>query len=94
MSEISFLGFKFSDLKLDDFGFLSDFLKRYPQPLTGYTFSTLAAWRPYFHYRWVLAEPETLLISCILDPDPHPHLLQPVGPLSPALTEKLIQGSG
>ena len=93
MSEISFLGFEFSDLKLDDFGFLSDFLKRHPQPLTGYTFATLAAWRPYFHYRWVLAEPDTLLISCTLDPDPHPHMLQPVGPLSPALTEKLVQGA-
>ncbi len=93
MSEISFLGFEFSDLKLDDFGFLSDFLKRHPQPLTGYTFATLAAWRPYFHYRWVLAESDTLLISCTLDPDPHPHMLQPVGPLSPALTEKLVQGA-
>jgi len=93
MSEISFLGFEFSGLKLDDFGFLSDFLKRHPQPLTGYTVSTLAAWRQYFHYRWVLAEPDTLLISCALDPDPHPHMLQPVGPLSPALTEKLVQGA-
>ena len=93
MSEISFLGFKFSDLKLEDYGFLSGFLKRYPQPLAGYTFSTLAAWQPFFHYRWVLAEPETLLISCMLDPDPHPHLLQPVGPVSPALADKLIQAA-
>lgn len=93
MSEISFLGFEFSDLKLDDFGFLSDLLKRHPQPLTGYTFATLAAWRPYFHYRWVLAESDTLLISCALDPDPHPHMLQPVGPLSLALMEKLVQGA-
>jgi len=93
MSEISFLGFKFSDLKLEDCGFLSGFLDRYPQPLTGYTFSTLAAWRPYFHYKWVQAEPETLLISCVLDPDPHLHLLQPVGTLSAALTDKLIQAA-
>ena len=91
MNEISFLGFEFSDLKLDDLGFLSDFLKRHPQPLTGYTFASLAAWRPYFHYKWVLAEPDTLLISCTLDRDPHQHMLQPVGPLSPALTENLVQ---
>ena len=93
MSEIPFLGFEFSDLKLNDFGFLSDFLKRHPQPLTGYTFATLAAWQPYFHYRWVLAEPDTLLISCTLDPDPNPHMLQPVGPLSPTLTKKLVRGA-
>jgi len=93
MSEISFLGFEFSDLKLDDRGFLSDLLKRYPQALTGYTFSTLAAWAPYFHYKWVLAEPETLLISCVLDTDPHLHLLQPVGPLSSTGTEKIIQAA-
>jgi uncharacterized protein len=93
MSEISFLGFEFSDLKLDDGELLAGFLKRYPQPLTGYTFATLAAWQPYFHYKWVLAEPETLLISCILDPDPHPHLLQPVGPVSAALADKLVKAA-
>jgi uncharacterized protein len=90
MSEISFLDFEFSDLKLEDRGFLPDFLRRYPQPLAGYTFSALVAWQPYFHYKWALVEPETLLISCMLDPDPHHHLLQPVGSLSPTVTEKLV----
>ncbi|HTY63901.1 MAG TPA: phosphatidylglycerol lysyltransferase domain-containing protein [Acidobacteriota bacterium] len=93
MSDISFLGFEFSDLKLDDCEFLSGFLKRYPQPLTGYTFSTLAAWRPYFHYKWVMPEPETLLISCVLDPDPHPHLMQPIGLVSPGLATRLIKAA-
>ena len=93
MNVDSFLGFEFSALKLDDVKVLSSFLGRYPQPLTGYTFSTLAAWSPYFHYKWVFAEPESLLISCLLDPDPHPHLLQPVGPLSPATAQNLAKAA-
>lgn len=93
MSKISFLDYEFSDIKLDDREFLSDFLERNPQPLTGYTFSTLVAWRPFFHYKWAMAESGTLLISCVLDPDPHAHLLQPVGTLSPDLNEKLIRAA-
>lgn len=89
MNVHSFLGFEFSPLVLDDIGLLAGFLKRYPQPLTGYTFSTLAAWQPYFRYEWVFAEPETVLISCVLDPDPHRHMLQPIGLLSPELAQKL-----
>jgi hypothetical protein len=87
------LGFEFSALKLDDIGLLSGFLYRYPQPLTGYTFSTLAAWNPYFHYGWAFAEPETLLISCVLDPDPNRHLLQPVGKFSPATVQRLAKAA-
>lgn len=93
MNKFSFLGFEFSDLKLRDLDLLSSFLARHPQPLTGYTFSTLAAWHPYFHYGWVLAEPDTLLISCILDPDPHLHLLQPIGKLSPAMMKRLTKAA-
>jgi uncharacterized protein len=93
MTVHSFLGFEFSAIRLDDVKLLTDFLRRYPQPLTGYTFSTLAAWHPYFHYEWVFAEPETLLVSCILDPDPHMHLLQPVGVLSPEIGGKLLRAA-
>jgi hypothetical protein len=91
MNELSFLGFEFAPITLDDCSHLTDFLKRYPQPLTGYTFATLAAWKPFFHYAWSYAEPETLLVSCVLDPDPHPHLLQPVGLLPPDTAQTLIK---
>ena len=93
MSTLPFLGFEFLPVKLTDCRILTDFLKRYPQPLTGYTFATLAAWNPFFHYRWTFSEPETLLVSCILEPDPHPHLLQPIGTLSPAVAQKLVRGA-
>ena len=90
MSQRTFLELEFSPIKTGDLDLLAGFLKSHPQPLTGYTFATLAAWDPYFHYRWVFGAPETLLVSCILDPDPHPHLLQPVGPFPPALARALV----
>jgi hypothetical protein len=90
MSQLTFLGLEFSPIKTEDLGLLAGFLKRHPQLLTGYTFATLAAWHPFFHYKWVFGAPETLLISCILDPDPHPHLLQPIGPFPQALARALV----
>ena len=89
MSKFSFLGYEFTEIKLGDRSTLTDFLKRYPQPLTGYTFSMLATWASYFHYGWTFAEADTLLISCVLDPDPNIHLLQPVGPLSPQAAQQI-----
>ncbi len=90
MTEPSFPDFEFYPLKLEDSGRLMEFLRKNPQRLTGYTFATLAAWQPFFHYEWTFAEPGALLISCVLEPDPNRHLLQPVGSMSPALTRKLL----
>jgi uncharacterized protein len=91
MSEFSFLGYRFSPLGLEDNRILTGFLKRYPHQLTGYTFTTLASWKPYFHYSWAFAEPETLLISCMLDPDPNLHLIQPIGMQSTAVAQSIIK---
>ena len=93
MNEISFLGCEFSAFKPEDRGRLTDFLNQYPQPLTGYTFSTLAAWASYFHYGWAFAGAETLLISCVLDPDPPLHLLQPIGPISPQVSHQILKSA-
>ncbi|MBP1624564.1 MAG: hypothetical protein H6Q07_2584 [Acidobacteria bacterium] len=90
MGILSFLGFEFSPVKLDDRRILTGFLERYPQPLTGYTFAALAAWKPFFHYGWTFAEPDAALISCVLDNDLHPHLLQPIGLLAPAAMRAII----
>jgi hypothetical protein len=94
MSESSFLGFDFKPITLDDRKALSDFLKKHPQPLTGYTLAALAAWQPFFSYEWAFSEPETLLISCVLDPDTKRHLLQPVGMLTPATAQLLVNKAG
>jgi len=87
---LSFLGFDFSPVNPDDGKSVAAFLKRYPQPLTGYTFATLAAYNHFFHYHLSFGDPGTLLISCVLDHNPHPHLLQPVGLFSSELAQKIV----
>jgi hypothetical protein len=89
----SFLGWEFRPIELNQRELLSGFLARHPQPLSGYTFATLATWHSIFDYGWVFAEEEALLVSCILEPDRRRHLMQPVGPLSGAVQNKLIQGA-
>ncbi len=91
MSAYSFLGLEFRAIEIDKPRLLADFLKRHPQPLTGYSFATLAAWKPFFHYRWAFGTPETLLVSCVLDPDPHIHLLQPVGVLPEEFAQSIVR---
>jgi uncharacterized protein len=93
MDELSLLGFKFESLKLEQRRLLDDFLKKHPQPLTGYTFATLAAWNSLFQYAWVFAEPEVLLVSCILEPDQHRHLMQPLGKLTVSISQNLLDGA-
>lgn len=93
MTELPFLGFEFAPLRLDDFGSLSEFLGRRPQRLTGYTFSTLAAWQQLFHYRWAFASADLLLISCVLDGSDRRHLLQPVGSLSAEAGRTLLSSA-
>jgi len=91
--EPSFLDFEFSPIELKNRKLLADFLNRHPQPLSGFTFATLAAWHSFFRYGWVFAEPEALLISCFIDPDSRRHMLQPVGPLSSTLKQGLLKGA-
>ncbi|MEJ2109310.1 MAG: phosphatidylglycerol lysyltransferase domain-containing protein [Acidobacteriota bacterium] len=55
--------------------------------------ATLTAWSPTYHYAWVLADKETLLISCIPYPDTTRHLLQPIGPLSMETLQKIVTAS-
>ena len=93
MNEFSFLNVEFIPVGLNHYRILSEFLKKYPQPLSGYTMATLTAWNPSYHYEWAFVEPETLLISYMPDVGTHRQLLQPVGPVSPKLTHKLIEGA-
>jgi hypothetical protein len=87
----SFLGYEFSPIELDQRLRLSSFLDLHPQPLSGFTFATLATWHSIFQYGWAFAEPTTLLISCTLDPDRQRHLMQPVGLLGAPVQSKLLR---
>jgi len=94
MSVRSFMGIDFSPIDMDDREKLTAFLAKYPQPLTGYTFATLAAWEPFFHYEWAFVEPETLLISYVLESDPHRHIMQPIGLFSAGAANSLAGRAG
>ena len=72
---------------------LGEFLKRYPQSLSGYTIAALVAWSPFYHYEWGYAGPDTLLISCTPDFGSTRHLLQPVGAVSSGILQRLIEGA-
>jgi hypothetical protein len=87
----SFLGYEFSPIELHQRCHLSSFLDLHPQPLSGFTFATLAAWHSIFEYGWAFAEATTLLILCTLEPDRRRHLMQPVGPLTVPLQSKLFR---
>jgi hypothetical protein len=86
----SFLGWEFRPVELSRRELLSSYFARHPQPLSGYTFASLATWDPIFRYGWIQIGEDTLLISCLLDPDRRRHLMQPVGPLPPAVQEQLV----
>jgi hypothetical protein len=90
MTDFSFLGMQFSPVRMSDCEVLSDFLTRYPQPLSGYTFASLATWNSFYQYTWKLVESETLLISCILEPENYRHLLQPVGRMSADVKASIV----
>ena len=86
-----FLGWHFKRLDLHQRARLTELFTLHPQPLSGYTFASLATWDPVFHYSWMLDSSGTLLISCLLDPDRRRHLMQPLGPLPSATQEQLIR---
>jgi hypothetical protein len=84
------LGLHFKKLELADAPILQPFLEKHPQSLTGYTFSVLMAWRKVYRYAWAFLDPETLLISCVVDESSHPNLLMPIGAFGPLSQEKLL----
>ncbi len=93
MNEFSFLDVAFVPVDLNRHQTLGEFLKRYPQPLSGYTVAALNAWVSSYHYAWGLAESDTLLISCTPDFGSQRHLMQPLGPVSPEVQQRLMEGA-
>jgi hypothetical protein len=85
-----FLGLPLRRYRLEDGPELIPFFGEHPQPLSGYTHSMFIAWDPVFHYQWARPEPEALMVTCLVEPDPNLHLLQPVGVLSPAIQRDLL----
>jgi uncharacterized protein len=88
--KFKFLGFDFESLELSQKELLSEILAKHPQPVSGYTFATLAAWHAHFEYGWIKTEPDTLLISFALGLDRKRHLMQPLGQFSTELQRCIL----
>ena len=68
---------------------IESFMRKHPHTLSGYTLSSLVSWNNSFDYKWLLRD-DTLLVSCILNPDPNRHFIQPVGPLTKGTQKAII----
>jgi hypothetical protein len=71
---------------------LEAFFRRFPQPLSGYSFATLFAWQAPFAHAWTALDADTLLVTTNHPGDPRlgPNLLQPVGAFPPAAQAWLL----
>jgi uncharacterized protein len=88
--KFKFLGFDFELFELSQKDVLAGFLTKNPQPLSGFTVATFAAWHEHFEYGWIMAEPGTLLISWGIGSDGKRHLMQPLGQFSLELQRHLL----
>jgi len=86
-----FLGHRFRPLTLADKDMLQDYLQRYPQHVSGYTFATLAAYAPIYGVAWSRVGPECLLLARRLDGQLH--LLQPIGKPTDACCDGLLESA-
>lgn len=89
---LPFLGREFRPVNLADQDMLEGFFRRFPQPLSGFTFATLYAWRTSFAHAWTVLDADTLLVTTNHPGDPRlgPNLLQPVGSFPPAAQAWLL----
>ncbi len=90
--EFNFLGLSFKALELSDRELVEPILRAHPQPLTGFTFASLAAWNSSFHYAFHLDEARARLVLSFGNPRTNErHLLQPIGRISDADTAALLE---
>lgn len=71
--------FSFKALELSDQAYLQEFLRQFPQRISGFTFAALFAWNPVYRYEWAAYGEKTIFISCRIDTTAEQHFLQPVG---------------
>ncbi len=88
-AEIRFLGFPMQKVRKEDRPAIESTLMQWPQPLSGYQFSTLISWGDTFQYQW-RKEDDNLIISLNLPGEKQRCLLQPIGPFSSPLPSKIL----
>lgn len=86
----TFLGYPFQLVRLEDRAVLQEYLSRYPQRVSGYSFASLAAWAGPYGVMWSRAAPECLLLSRTVGDAGERHLLQSIGQPSAACCADLL----
>ena len=87
----TFLGYRFQPFRLADKAMLEDYLRRFPQRISGYTFASLAAWSQPFSITWFRLGPKCLLLSrTVPEAGGERHLLQPIGVPTDACCEDIM----
>lgn len=76
---VVFLGHRFQPIQLRHNALLQDYLRRYPQRVTGYSFASLASWARPYGVMWSRVDPECLLLSRMVGEQNERQLLQPIG---------------
>ena len=74
-----FLGHHFQPVRLADKAVMQDYLRRYPQRVSGYSFASLAAWAVPYGVMWSQVAPDRLLPSRQGGPDAARHVSHPPG---------------
>lgn len=87
---VDFLGHYFRPVRLEDRAVMQDYLRRYPQRVSGYSFASLAAWAERYAVMWSRVAEECLLLSRTLGDDGERHLLQSIGQPSAACCRGLL----
>ena len=80
---LTFLGLKFEPIRLADKAVLQDYLRRFPQKVSGYTFASLAAWAVPYGVHWTRVNDDCVLLCREIGPQGERHLQQPIGVMNP-----------
>jgi uncharacterized protein len=89
----TFLGQKFIPLSLENKDILRDYLERYPQKNTGYSFASLVAWAGPYQLEWTKPGSDCLIIRRPYGDDHKFQLLQPIGKLNEDCYQRLVNES-
>lgn len=85
-----FLGLRFTPVRPEDKGVLQDYLRRFPQKVSGYTFATLAAWAEPHGIHWSRVSDGCLILCRQTGPQRHFHLQQPIGVMKPECWQSML----
>jgi uncharacterized protein len=78
-------------LRMEHRAQIEPLLRRFPQPISGYTFASLMAWNAVDQYEWAIRGDQTLFITCT-DYDGSRQHMQPVGAFSAASEAAFLGG--